>query len=121
MMRVLLIVAVACSSHPQPVNPMPNAEPTPIITTAAAAKLQLGNVAEVQGIARNAKISAAIVNGDLIVYCTELARWPSHLLDHDVIGRGTLAQTAEFAAKREGDVGTDGPVYVLRSCTVDQR
>ena len=55
MMRVLLIVAVACSSHPQPVNPMPNAEPTPIITTAAAAKLQLGNVVEVQGIARNAK------------------------------------------------------------------
>ena len=120
-MRVLLILAVACGSHPPPVDPMPIAEPTPIVTTAAAAKLQLGNVVEIQGIARDAKISAAIVNGDLIVYCLELASWPSHLVESDVVGHGTLAQTSEFAAKREGDAGTDGPVYVLRSCTVDQR
>lgn len=88
-----------------------------IITEGRAAEEHLGERVEVRGTAKNAKISAVVVAGDLIVYCLGVDSWPSAIANSQVAAHGTLEQTSEFAAPQDGEsAGTAGAVYVLRSC-----
>lgn len=96
------------------------AEPPITVVDGAGAKVHVGTLVAVKGIARDAKISAVVVADNLVVYCLGLAKWPGEVSGKSVLAHGRLEQTAEFAAKRgpggEINPGTDGPVWVLRDC-----
>jgi hypothetical protein len=101
------------------------AEPPITVIDGASATAQIGKSVVVKGIARDAKISAVVVAGNLVVYCLGLAKWPSEVSGKSVLAHGRLEQTAEFAATRgpggEVSAGTDGPVWVLRDCRYEAR
>ena len=101
------------------------ADPPVVVIDSAGALANLGKQVTVEGIARNAKIAAAVVAADLVVYCLGHASWPGGLSGKPVIAHGTLERTDEFAAKRgpggEISAGTDGPVWVLRNCRYEPR
>jgi len=97
----------------------------PQIVDSDGAKAQAGKSVAVQGLARDAKISAAVVADNLVVYCLGVHKWPSTMPGKPVIAFGRLEQTGEFTATRgpsgEVSAGTDGPVWVLRGCRYDVR
>jgi hypothetical protein len=101
------------------------AESPIMVVDGAGAKANMGKRVAVQGIARDAKISAAVVSDNLVVYCLGLAKWPGQAPGRLVLAHGRLEQTAEFAARRgpEGEIspGSDGPVWVLRDCRYEAR
>lgn len=95
---------------------------TPVVVQdRAGADAQLGKPAVVRGTAKNAKLAAAIVAGDLVVYCLGVASWPSSVANRAITARGTLEHTSEFSAPAgdEASAGTSGPVYVLRTCAYE--
>lgn len=86
----------------------------------------IGKTIVVRGNAGNAKISAAVVLGKLVVYCLGVDSWPNDVAGKTVDARGKLEKTSEFTAPPPGpdDVvaaGTSGDVYVLRDCTYTPR
>ena len=97
----------------------------PVVLDAAGARANVGKPVAVRGIARDAKIAAAVVAENLIVYCLVHARWPAELSGKSVLAHGRLEETDEFAAVRgpggEISAGTDGPVWVLRDCRYELR
>lgn len=96
-----------------------------VVIDSAGAKAHVGELVAVKGIARDAKISAAVVADSLVVYCLGLAKWPGEVSGKPVLTHGRLERTAEFVAKRGpgGAIspGTDGPVWVLRECRYEAR
>ena len=96
-----------------------------VVIDAAGVKAHVGKLVTVKGIARDAKISAAVVADNLVVYCLGLAKWPGDVSGKPVLTHGRLEHTAEFVAKRApgGEIspGTDGPVWVLRECRYEAR
>jgi hypothetical protein len=101
------------------------AKPPITVGDGAGAKANMGKLVAVQGIARDAKISAAVVNGNLVVYCLGITKWPGGLSGKPVLVHGRLEQIDAFAATRgvggEASAGTDGPVWVLRDCRYETR
>jgi hypothetical protein len=95
---------------------------TVAIDNAAAAKQAVGKRVRIEGMARNAKLAAVVVHGDLIVYCLDHDSWPADLDGKKVAAQGTLEYTGEFQAKTSpsGEVsqGTGGKVFVLRTSDV---
>ncbi len=93
-------------------------EPTPIVVTdAAGAQANAGKRVRVRGTARDAKLGAAIVTGDLVVYCTGVDPWPAEVAGTPVTAYGVLAQTTRFATPDPTSAGTAGAVWELRECT----
>jgi hypothetical protein len=84
----------------------------------AAADANVGKVVEVRGTAKNAKLAAVVMAGDLVVYCLGVDSWPTKLTNGEVTARGKLEHTDEFAADL-GTAGTAGKVYVLRACAYE--
>ena len=96
-----------------------------VVLDAAGARANVGKPVAVRGIARDAKIAAAVVAENLIVYCLGHASWPAELSGKSVLAHGRLEETDEFAAVHgpggEVSAGTDGPVWVLRDCRYELR
>jgi hypothetical protein len=136
---LLLGALIACSSHhAEPVRPTKGsgsdataagsgAPVAPaggaVVTNAALARSNRGQVAAVRGTAKNAKLAAAIVNDDLVVYCLGVQDWPAAINGKQITARGKLEQTEEFSPKPspngEAVAGTTGAVWVLRGCSFD--
>ena len=99
--------------------------PPIVVHDSTGAKAHIGKLVAVKGIARDARISAAIVADDLVVYCPGLANWPGGMSGKPVLVHGRLEQTDEFSAKRgpggELSAGTDGAVWALRDCRYEGR
>lgn len=126
---LLLLPLVACSgkqaaepaspgagSAPPPSSPPPAAE-TATVTDGDAATAHAGQLVDVIGTARDAKLGAAVVASSLVVYCLGHERWPNDVFGKPVTAHGTLEQTTEFAAPDATSAGTAGAVWVLRDCT----
>ena len=104
-----------------PVVQPPDSGDTLIVATPEAAEVVVGQVVRVVGTARNAKLSAVLVADDLLVYCLDHPDgWSSELLAQRLAVTGKLEFTEEFAATTGPDgavsTGTDGGVFVFRSC-----
>lgn len=90
---------------------------TPVVSDAAGAAAQSGREVLVQGIARDAKLGAAVVNATLQVYCLAIDRWPAQSIGLPIVVRGQLQLSDEFVAPDDPTAtGTEGPVWVLRDC-----
>ena len=117
----LLVFAISCSSAPSRADGAPPPGPT-VVTDAAGAKAALGKPVRIQGTARDAKLGAAVVAGELVVFLLDRDAWPEDLAGRTVTAEGVLEQTDEFVAKPDetGAVpqGTEGPVLVIRKSTL---
>lgn len=96
---------------------------TLVVATADAATAAVGQVVRVEGTARNAKLSGVVVASGLHLYCLDQASgWPAELAGQHVAVTGALEFTEEFAATTGPDgavsAGTDGGVFVIRTCQV---
>ena len=126
--QCIAVVLVACGaaySNSDDGIATAKAESPVVVRDHAGAKAQLGKLVAVKGIARDAKISAAVVADNLVVYCLGLASWPRGTSGRPVLAHGRLEQTDEFTATRgpggEFRAGTDGAVWVLRDCRYEAR
>ena len=133
--RILIrvfIVALLAACSPNQVGPVSavgsgsaDAASPAVVLNGDGARAHRGKPVAVKGTARDAKIAAAVMADDLVVYCLGLQYWPSGMSGKPVVARGTLEQTEEFTAKvgprGEISAGTDGPVWVLRGCRYDSR
>ena len=120
------------TAAPQPdTTPAPTVEPvveepgdTPVIATEQAAHSAVGRQVRVEGTARNAKLSGVVVAEGFHLYCLDRADgWSEALAGKRVAATGTIEFTEEFAATSEGgavSAGTDGGVFVVRNCTVQE-
>ena len=94
-----------------------------VVTDRASAEAAAGRQAEVRGVADDAMLGAEVTVGEgktMPVYCEGLDRWPAALAGTQVVARGLLEQTMEFAAEEDPalpSAGTSGAVWILRSCT----
>jgi len=117
LLPVLLLGAACAPAAGGSAAPDTPGEPL-VVTDAATARAALGRTVSLSGTAGNAKLSAVIVRGDLLVYLPDRESWPDDLVGTTVTVRGTLEETAALAATRGPDgavsAGTDGPVFVLR-------
>ena len=81
----------------------------------------LGQTVRITGTAQNAKLSAVVQTGDLVVYCLDRPSWKDRA-GKPVSVEGKLEQTREFEAQVDDggaiSQGTGGPVFVIRACTV---
>ncbi len=129
-----LVFAAACSGkRTEPVAPGSGSGPGSAVVVDAApvetgppvavgnrAELEaaVGKMVEVRGTAKNAKLSAVVIVGELPVYCLGVDSWPTKLANGQVKARGKLEHTDEFAGDA-GTAGTGGKVYVLRACAYE--
>lgn len=78
----------------------------------------------VLGLARNAKASAVVVDGERVVYCLDRGRWPDAIIDKRVLVEGVVGETDELKAKMtpsgEISTGTEGGDLVIRQCNAWQ-
>ncbi len=151
-----MLATLACGG-PDPVE-MPAPPPPPFVSTAqleqAAARLAAAQQAaadqaplllasadqvdaaleqpvRVVGTAQDAKLSAAVVGDDLLVYCMTRGegdvlseyRWPEDTLGQQVAVTGTLEQSEQFIATVAPDgaisQGTEGPILAMVDCAVE--
>jgi hypothetical protein len=79
---------------------------------------QKGPIERIEGVARNAKLAAALVAGERVIYCLERESWPEDIDGKRVVVQGVVESTDEFQAKRSpsGEIsqGTEGSVLVIR-------
>jgi hypothetical protein len=116
-----LLIALACEGgNARGEVAAAKAKPPVVVLDGASAQAHAGKVVAVKGMARDARISAAVVADGLTVYCIGLERWPGDVSGKPVFAHGRLEQTNEFATVRgpggEVSAGTDRPVWVLRDC-----
>jgi len=74
------------------------------------------------GVARNAKLSAAVVTDALIVYCLNYSGWPDKLENRPITVTGNLEYTEEFMSTvTDGaySAGTQSGVHVIRVCAIE--
>ncbi len=80
--------------------------------------------AEIEGTARNAKISGIVVSEKLSVYCLNIPDWGA-LEGQKVAVQGLVEYTEEFTAQinEKGEIsqGTEGGVLVIRKCEIKKR
>lgn len=80
--------------------------------------------AEIEGTARNAKISGIVISEKLSVYCLNVPDWGA-LEGKKVSVQGLVEYTEEFAAQinEKGEIsqGTEGGVLVMRKCEIKKR
>jgi hypothetical protein len=80
-----------------------------------------GQRAWVLGVARNAKLGAAVIAGTHTVYCDGLTGWPRDVEGRPVVVAGTLVERSSPAPtigpRGERSAGADGPAWSLSSCT----
>ena len=108
-----LVGALACSTT--------SAAGTPV-RDAAEAESAVGKAVLFTGTAADAKIAAVVTAKDLVVYCLDRPSWPGDAVGHSVTVSGVLEKSTAFQAKvgpnGERAEGTDGPVFVLKTCTL---
>lgn len=85
----------------------------------------LGREVRVEGIARDAKLGAAVVGEDgLVVFLLDRPSWPDELLGGRVAVRGRLERTTDFVARVGPDgaisQGTEGAILVLRTSELER-
>ena len=94
----------------------------PAITDLAGAADAVGTRVRVEGVARDAKLSAVVVAGDLTVYVLDHARWPADLAGQRVAVRGVLvfthAHDAQLAPDGAISQGTSGGVYAIETAEI---
>jgi hypothetical protein len=98
-----------------------SAEPV-AVTDVAGLEGAAGKQALVRGLAEDAKLGAEVTLGRTPVYCRGLDRWPAELVGKQVVARGLLESTMEFAPEQDPalpSAGTSGAVWVLRGCTYE--
>lgn len=80
----------------------------------------VGSVTRIEGIAQNAKLSAAVVNDERVVYCLDRTRWSTGVEGKPIIVEGVLGQTDDFkssvSANGEIGQGTEGGELVIQEC-----
>lgn len=114
-------VTLACARPAAP-PPSPPAAPSDAVTVTSGADARgaLGKRVRVTGKAENAKLSAIVMAGDLVVYCLDIQGWPDELRGFEVTAEGVLEQTDQFRAQVSPDgaisQGTAGGDLVLRGC-----
>jgi len=89
------------------------------VTDSDSADAATGQAVEVRGLAQDAKLGAAIVGPDLVVYCEGDDAWPDHLRGQTVIASGTLVRrdtAATVADDGAVSAGTNGPSWFLQDC-----
>ena len=122
---VVTVLLAACSLPQGDSNMAAKSEAPVVVLDNAGAKAHVGKLVSVKGVARDARISAAVVTESFIVYCLGLASWPGGISGKTIVVHGRLEYTDELAAKRrpggEISAGTDGPVWVLRDCVSSTR
>lgn len=101
--------------------PPPEATGPRAVSNVADAADAVGQRVRVEGTARNAKLSAVVAVGDLIVYCLDLPEWPDERANQPVVVQGMLEHTDEHTPDPGGPIsaGTGGPIYAIRTCTVE--
>ena len=91
-----------------------------VVVDLVGARNALGSRVRVDGTAQNAKLAAAVVGDELLIYCLDRDSWPSDVVGTQVSVIGTIEWTEEFAAETspngEISAGTDGGVFVIRTC-----
>lgn len=93
-----------------------------VVTDVAGLDGAAGKQAEVRGVADDAMLGAEVTLGRTPVYCRGLERWPAELAGKQVVARGLLESTMEFAPEQDPalpSAGTNGAVWVLRGCTYE--
>ena len=152
LLSALLLAALACGG-PEPVE-MPAPPPEPFVPTAklqqvaaaqaaAAAEVEpaqaapaliataeqasaaIDQLVRVVGEAQDAKLSAVVAKGELLVYCMERGedgvlaetRWPEGTVGQQVAVTGTLVSSDQFVATvgDEGEIsqGTEGSILAV--------
>lgn len=114
---MLVLLGTACRSietrHGAPLT----------VRSGAEARAVLGSVVVVRGVAQNAKLSAAIVAGDAVVYWIDRESWPGDLLGQEVSVRGRLVETSDYAARTDAAAavtqGTAGSDLVLKDASLE--
>jgi hypothetical protein len=92
-------------------------EAATVIQDAVGARGNEGKLVAVHGTTRNAKLGAAVVTADLVVYCPAIGDWTTEQRDTKVAIEGRLTLSEQFATQGETpSAGTDGPVWVLDDC-----
>jgi hypothetical protein len=85
---------------------------------------QVGKTVSFTGVAENAKAAAIVLGTDLAIYCLDQSEWPIDLRGARVTVTGKLEHSDELAARTgpSGDIGqgTEGKVFLLRSCQVSR-
>jgi hypothetical protein len=115
----IIDAAPVSAPAPEAADAPPPAPATIADVTAAGAAV--GQVVRVEGTARNAKLSAVVMTGELVVYCLDLPSWPDERANQPVVVRGLLEHTSEFEPEAGGPIsaGTGGPIYAIRTCAVE--
>lgn len=123
LLPILLLLVSCAAAGGRAADPAGATDEPVVIADAAAARAALGRRVQLEGTARNAKLSAVVVRGDLLVYLLDRDSWPDERDGATVTVRGVLEETNEFMATRGPDgaisTGTDGPVFVLRRSEVE--
>ena len=83
----------------------------------------IGTLVRIEGVARNAKLGAAVVNDEMVVFLLDRPSWPDELEGTRVVVEGVLERTTQFQVPKEGPLvqGTEGPVLVMRRSSVSSR
>ena len=100
-------------------TPTPSA-PAPLVGSSSDVEKALGSVVRIEGVARNAKLGAAIVNDALVVFCLDRESWPNGVEGTRVVVEGVLERTTQFQVPKDGPLvqGTEGPMLVFRRSTL---
>jgi hypothetical protein len=95
--------------------------PAILVKDDASARASIGKRVRVRGVAQNGKL-AALVAGDVLVYCLDRDSWPGELEGRMIEAEGVLEVTDQFAATEgpggEISQGTRGADLVLRHASI---
>ncbi|MCP4867293.1 MAG: hypothetical protein GY898_01065 [Proteobacteria bacterium] len=86
------------------------------------AKAAEGKTVSVTGTPQRTRLAPSVDTGSFHVYCMNLPDWET---TESVTVTGVLEHTSDYEAKTDVDgshtAGTDGPVWVIRTCTVAKK
>jgi len=108
------MLVAGCGSRQEP----PASTAAIEVSDAASAGAAVGKRVRVTGIARNAKLSAAVVAGDLVVYAVAHPSWPDGVAGKRVALDGVLEREQGTPARGpSGEIraALEGPYLVVRA------
>lgn len=116
--RLLAFAVFATFAAALPPGGVASADEPPIeVTDEVTAKATEGKTVSVTGTPTRTRLAASVAHGSFLVYCMNLEEWETKAT---VTVTGVLEHTDEYEAKTGIDgsrtPGTDGPVWVIRTC-----
>ncbi len=111
------MMVAGCGSRREPPASTP-ATAAIEVTDVAGADAAVGKRVRVTGTARNAKLSAVVVSGELLVYATAHDAWPGEVVGKQVAIEGLLErEQGQPASAPSGEVRAtiEGPYFVIRA------